>query len=100
MNLTRQIILAGAAGTLIPLAVTLFRHHKFDIALALGGFFYAANLPPSLFLCVYAFTPDEAISKTRLAGYEWYLFFAGLAAFLFALDSLVNVFKQAYKDTP
>lgn len=51
----------------------------------------------SIFVCIYAFTPDEAISKTRLSGYEWYLFFAGMASFLFGLDSLFNIFKQAYK---
>ena len=100
MNLTRQIILAGSAGTLITLIIILYRRHTIDgkgIALALGGFLFAANFPPSIFLCSYAFTPDDAISKTRLAGYEWYLFFAGMASFLFGLDSLFSIFRQANK---
>ncbi len=103
MNLTRLIILAGLGSTLITLATILLRHPRFDtgdIALALGAFFFGANLPPSIFLCIYAFTPDEAITKTRLAGYEWYLFFAGLAAFLFAAVELWNVIRRAYKKEP
>jgi TRAP-type C4-dicarboxylate transport system permease large subunit len=100
MNLTRQIILSGLAGTLIPLSITLFRHRKFeskDIAVCLGGFLAGANFPPSIFLCIYAFTPDESVTKTRLGGYEWYLFFAGIAAFLFGLDSIITIIKQAQK---
>lgn len=100
MNLTRLIILAGFGSTLICLIISIARQRRIetkDIALALGGFLFGANLPPSIFLCIYALTPDEAISKTRLAGYEWYLFFAGMAAFLFGLDGLATVIKQAYK---
>ena len=100
MNLPRLIILAGLGSTLITLAIIVIRHRRFetkDIALGLGAFFFGANLPPSVFLCIYAFTPDDAIAKTRLAGNEWYLFFAGMAAFLFGIDGLVNVFRQAYR---
>ena len=100
MNLTRLIILAGLGSTVITLAIILLRHRRFetrDIALGLGAFFLGANLPPSVFLCMYAFMPDEAIAKTRLAGNEWYLFFAGMAAFLFGVDGLVKVFRQAHK---
>lgn len=98
MNLTRWIILAGVAGTILVLAVSLSTHRRFehkDVALGLGGFIAGANFPPSIFLCFYAVWPDEAISKTRMAGYEWYLFLAGLAAFLFGIDALVTIVKQA-----
>lgn len=103
MNLTRLIILAGLVSTLITLAIILIKHGKFetrDVALGLGAFFLGANVPPSIFLCIYAFTPDEAIAKTRLAGYEWYLFFAGLAAFLFSAVEFVNICKQASERKP
>src|SRR5262249_42961225 len=99
MTLTRQIILAGTAGAITTLAISAIRQRKVPdikvMALALGGFLFAANFPISIFLCTYAFTPDEAITKTRLAGYEWYLFFAGMAAFLLGLDSLFDVFRKA-----
>lgn len=100
MNLTRLIILAGLSSTVITVVITLYRRRTFetkDIAPALGAFFFGANLPPSVFFCIYAFTPDDAIAKTRLAGSEWYLFFAGMAALLFAIDGLINVFRQAGK---
>jgi TRAP-type C4-dicarboxylate transport system permease large subunit len=100
LNLTRQIILAGTVGTAVPFFITIFRHRKFeskDIALCLGGFLFGANIPPSIFLCIYAFTPDEAIKNTRLAGYEWYLFFAGVAMPLFGIEQLITIIKKAVK---
>ena len=99
MNLTQQIILAGLAGAILALVLTVIRHKRFessDIAVCLGAFIAGANFPPSVFLCVYAIYPDAEIAKTRLGGYEWYLFFAGLAAFLFALDALITSIKKAY----
>ena len=98
MNLTRWIILAGLVGTALALTVSIAIHRKFDhkdVALGLGGFIAGANFPPSIFLCLYAVWPDDALSKTRIAGYEWYLFLAGLAAFLFGIDGLIAIVKQA-----
>jgi|SRR4030095_4240314 hypothetical protein len=100
LNLTRQIILAGSLGLAVPFLITVFRHRNFEpkhIALCLGGFLFGANIPPSIFLCLYAFTPDEAIKNTRLSGYEWYLFFAGIAMLLFGLEQLITIIKQALK---
>jgi hypothetical protein len=98
MNLTRWIIPAGFAGTVLAVVVSLLNHKRFeqkDVALGLGGFMAAANFPPSIYLCLYAVWPDEALARTRIAGYEWYLFLAGLAAFLFGVQGFVAIVKQA-----
>lgn len=99
MNLTQKIILSGGLSTLVVFLVTIIRHRRFeskDIAVCLGAFFAGANFPPSVFLCLYGMYPDPATSQTRLYGFEWYLSFAGIAAFLFGLDALVASVKKAY----
>ena len=100
MNLTQQIILAGLIAAVLAFVPTVGRHRRFeatDIVVCLSAFIAGANFPPSIFLCAYAVYPDAEIAKTRLGGYEWYLFFAGLAAFLFALDALIKSIRKAYE---
>ncbi len=103
MNLTQVTVLSGAVTTLVIVLVTVVRQRRFESADFFSfviTFISGSNIPPSLFLCFYAFNPDADTVQTKLHGYEKYIFLAGLALFLISLMTLWKLLRQAFKVTP
>lgn len=79
---------------------TVTRHRRFalaDIGTFVAAFLSGTNLPAAIFLCLYAFFPDEPGVSTKLRGLERFVSFAGLSLLLVSLVSVWGLLRQAYE---
>lgn len=89
----------GFIACVAVIVITVYRQRRFepsDVGSFVAAFLAGTNLPPALFLCVYAFSPDAPAVKTKLDGLEKYVSFAGLALLLVSAVSLWALCKKAY----
>jgi len=99
MTLNSFATAAGFLCCVVIAAVTIYRQRRFepsDVGAFVAAFLAGTNLPPAVFLCVYAFSPDAPMVKTKLHGLEKYVSFAGLALLLVTLVSLWALYKKAH----
>lgn len=88
--------------TLLVLAIIILRQRRCDRAdmgILAGSFIAGGNIPVAFFFCYYAFDPDpwEVISKTKLAGCERYLSFAGMMMLYLSFTTIWGNILSAYK---
>lgn len=99
MDVSKASILTGTVLTIAIILVTVKFQKRFDgtdLATFLGVFFSGSNLPPAIFLFLYAFMDDSAALQTSvLKGYEKYISMAGIALFLISILGIWKFFKTA-----
>jgi hypothetical protein len=80
LDLTQVTVLLGAVITLAIIVITIAPQKRFDARDFYSfvlTFLASTNIPPSLFLCMYAFLPDDPSIDTKLKGYERFIFYPG-----------------------
>ena len=101
MDLTQATVLSGAVIAIALIVVTIARQKRFearDFYSFVVTFIAGSNIPPSLFLCVYGFFPDDPSIQTKLRGFEKYIFLAGLSLFLISLLTLWKLAQEAWRN--
>jgi O-antigen/teichoic acid export membrane protein len=88
--------------TLLVFTIIVLRQKRCDRAdmgVLAGTFIAGGNIPVAFFFCYYAFNPDpwEVISKTKLAGCEKFLSFAGAMMMFLSLSTIWTNIKSVYK---
>jgi hypothetical protein len=102
MNVAQWSALTGYVSAFLLLGITIVRQRRFDrvdIGPLAITYFSGSNLPAAVFLCYYVFDPDPAavLAQTRLAGYEKYLSFAGMALLIVSLVGIWTLLRAAYQ---
>jgi hypothetical protein len=102
IDLTKETTLSGFIATIILVGITVFRQRRFE-ASDLGSFgaayFSGSNVPPAIYLFLYAFDPDPISAQTKLHGYEKYVAFAGLSLLILSLVTFWSLCRKAYEVT-
>jgi drug/metabolite transporter (DMT)-like permease len=89
----------GLVAAVAVAATTILRQRRLetaDIGSFVAAFMGGCNLPASVFLCCYGFSPDPPEVATKLHGYEKYVALAGVCLLFLALVGIWTLLRKAY----